>query len=64
MYGVTVVLSGCCRWTSKVNEVKTIKGGHCNWEAVTHKISTEAVQSLLSETMAVKLFLLLLYTSD
>lgn len=44
MYGVIVVFLGCCRWTSKVNEVKTIKGGHCNWESVTHRISTEALK--------------------
>lgn len=41
---VIVVLLGCCKWTSKVNEVKKIKGGYYNFEAVTHRISTEAVQ--------------------
>lgn len=44
MYGVIAVLLECCRWTSKVIEVKTIKGGHCNQKAVTHKINTEAVE--------------------
>lgn len=43
MYGVIVVLLGCCRWTSKVNELKTVKSGHCNWKAVTHRVGTESV---------------------
>lgn len=45
LYDISVMISEGQSWVPKVNAVKTVKGGHCNWEAAkTVKMSNKVFQ--------------------